>query len=370
MSPQFLVLKGPKAISRVFPQWEGLLVACADGAEGPDFFLGSDWLAPWLGQYAGRGEVYLAVLKQDEQWLAGLPMQITRGSYGKASANRLSIAGFPESDCTFIPAVTQQYRQLFVDRLIQWWLAELPRVLCLDFRELPENGETLAALRTSTAQSSDQLHVQTVAQSPRYLLQSFEQADNQITGKLGRNLRRRMRILSEAGQVDFQFECIEPSQVDPILQTCAQIEAKSWKGKEQVGALSAANRPFVQRVWQRVAEQGGLAVATLALDGGTIAYHWGMLRGGIFLSYNLAHLPDTHKLSPGTVLLQHMIENAAQLGIREMDASRGGLDHDHILAPYKGPVRMHARAILFRRSVLGRLLSWRMQRQQAENQAK
>jgi CelD/BcsL family acetyltransferase involved in cellulose biosynthesis len=370
MSPHFQVLKGPKAISRVFPQWEELLDASSAEAEAPDFFLRTDWLEPWLEQFSDRGEVFLAVLQDGDRWRAGLPMQIVKGHYGNAVVRHLSVAGFPESDCTFIPALCQADRQEFVRQLVDWWQNELPQAVTLDFRELPQAGPSIAALKASGAPCSRFLHVYPVSRSPRYQLDAFEQAGQQIGGKLGQNLRRRKRILYRAGQVEFHFERIRPDQVESCLQTCAEIEAKSWKGQKHVGMLAKQSRSFVHRVWQHVAPKGGLAVATLVLDGQTIAYHWGMLRGGCFLSYNLAHLPEHHQYSPGTLLLQHMVEKAAELGIREMDASRGGLDHLHILAPYKGPVRIHSRLIWFRPSLVGRFLSWRMKHRLTDQASK
>ncbi len=124
----------------------------------------------------------------------------------------------------------------------------------------------------------------------------------------------------------------------------------------------------MQSVWSNLASQQRLAWAGLKLDGEWIAYHWGMVCNDVFLSYNLAQLPEHNKLSPGTLLLDFMIHQAGELGLKAIDASRGGIDHDHSLSPYKGPIRYHRRAVIYRKTVMGRMLEWRQKRNLAEQQ--
>jgi hypothetical protein len=91
-----------------------------------------------------------------------------------------------------------------------------------------------------------------------------------------------------------------------------------------------------------------LAAGTIRLDGKLIAYHWGFRSdGNRFLSYNLAYASDFHNFSPGTLLMHHMAETGTKIGFNFLDASRGGLDHAHLLERYHGGARLHVSATFY-----------------------
>ncbi len=368
MSLQFVIFDGPDALKEHGVHWDRLLTEVAAVTEAPTFFLDRSWLEPWLS-FKGKEQSFLfAALRNTEtsEWHAGMPLCILETHSGGSKTRQLSAAGFPDSDCVFVPALNNQARRTLIHGLLEHWRQNLKKVVAFDIRELPKDGPSDKLFHEWAIAHGGAMIFQTVSRSPRLVLADFPGAGEQTPGKLGRNLRRRQRILAEAGQAEMKFQVIDSGEVDSFFQICREIEAQSWKGEDEVGVLCGADGEFTHEVWANLAAAGQLAIGLVTLDGATIAYHWGMIWHGVFLSYNLAQLPEAQKLSPGTLLLDYMIHNASELGISEFDASRGGLDHDHILAPYKGPVRFHRRAVIFRKSVLGRLMDWRLRRFIAE----
>jgi len=351
------VLEGPEAMLEALPQWGRFIESISD-PDGPRFFVGPGWLGPWLRHRVPTEQrVALAVLREGDEIVAGLPLQVTHGKIAGVKAGRWSGLGFPETDCIWIPARTSADREAWISAFFSWWRDESKSVQALDLREMVSDSDSLAALHKVGDFNSARCFEAEVSRSPRFEISEFIGNDNKLTGKLGRNMRRREKLIAEAGEVESSFVRVAPADVEAAFDRCAAIEDVSWKGDEGVGVLDDSRRAFMLDLWSGQAELNKLLLAELKLDGKVVAYHWGIDDHGDFLSYNLAHQPDFHKLSPGTVLLQRMVEAAEQLGIQALDASRGGIDHDHILAPYKGPVRMHSRFTAFPKGMKTKLMA-------------
>jgi hypothetical protein len=371
MALHFLTFDGANAFQQYIPLWEDLLDRVRASLEAPDYFLSASWLNPWLHHRGSHEKFFWAVLAEQgtNRWVAALPMSVARNSQFGTSLRHLVVAGYPESDCVFIPAESNGARTQLVSQILNHWEAKMEKVVACDFREIPNGGPTQGALEACAQEGSRRPIFQIVAKSPRYSLEDFIASGSKTTGKLGRNLRRSLRILNEAGKPQFHFDLVSAEEAEDKLNLCRRLESESWKGSQDVGALTEVNLPFIADVWENLIRDGQLALGILTLDGKPIAYHWGMVHRGVFLSYNLAQISSADSLSPGTLLLDHMIQNASALGIREFDASRGGLNHNHSLAYYKGPTRWHSRVFLCRRSALGRLIAWKVRRRISEQVA-
>ncbi len=382
MSLSFLTFEGAGALREQASAWDDLLRRAAPGFEAPALYLERAWLEPWVEHRGEEGHFLFAALveRESHHWLAAMPLWITTSKAGGAKALQMVAAGFPDSDCVFVPAVSESALQTFLRKLLHHWRKNLGKTVSFDLRELPQDGATERTLAAWNSQNGGQMLFQSVAQSPLLHVADLDSGDSngdaqanakavaKTGGKLGRNLRRRLRLLEDEGEARFDFRLVGIDELETYLQQSKSIEDQSWKGEEDVGVLRDPQYQFMRQVWRNYAAQKRLAWGGLKLNGRDVAYHWGLVRDGVFLSYNLAHLPEVNKLSPGTLLLDHMIHHCADLGIHAFDASRGGLDHDHILAPYKGSVRYHRRAVIFRKSVVGRMLEWRLKRFIAERE--
>ena len=364
MSQIFLTFEGADALHSQASKWDDLLRRAAPHFEAPGFFLERNWLQPWLEQRQDVDNFLLAALEDPSthEWQAALPLYLNPLESGGAVGQRLSVAGFPATDCAFIPAVNEEALQVFVRKLLHHWAKNIPKAVSFDLRELPQDQATERALTAWNEDNGDRMHFLTVSRSPMVMMAEMEAKGGKTTGKLGRNLRSRLRKLEEAGTPDFVFRYLKADEVETCYQQFRGIEDQSWKGRDGVGVLGNGNEDLMLKVWHNLAGEKRLAAAGLKLDGELIAYHWGMVCDGVFLSYNLAQLPDYNKLSPGTLLLDYMIHYAGELGLTSIDASRGGIDHDHSLSPYKGPIRYHRRAVIYRKTVMGRMLDWRQRR--------
>jgi CelD/BcsL family acetyltransferase involved in cellulose biosynthesis len=370
LSHVFLTFEGANALQAQASQWDDLLRRTASRHEAPAFFLERSWLEPWLSQADADANFLIAALVDTDtgEWQAALPMYLSPLPAG-AVGQRLSVAGFPASDCVFIPATSDEALQLFVRKLLHHWLKNMSKAVSFDLRELPQDEATERALAEWNQENGERMFFINVSRSPMVMMADMKAAGGKTTGKLGRNLRRRLRQLEEAGAAEFEFRSLDAAEVETHYQKCQAIEDQSWKGREGVGVLGSETAAAMQTVWTNLAEQKRLGWAGLKLDGELIAYHWGMVCNDVFLSYNLAQLPEHNKLSPGTLLLDFMIHQASELGLQSIDASRGGIDHDHSLSPYKGPIRYHRRAVIYRKTVIGRMLEWRQKRNLAEQDA-
>ena len=133
----------------------------------------------------------------------------------------------------------------------------------------------------------------------------------------------------------------------------------SWKGQQGVGIFSTPERSrFYADLSQKFAQRGWLDVAVLERDAKVVAYRYGFRFRGFFLDYNLAHRSTDEKLSPGRVLLDEVVRDSHRLGLAGVDASRGSLHREHLLADWDSTSRWHARWLLFGSSLRARLLAF------------
>jgi len=319
-------------------RWDAL--AASGGGAFP--FLSSDWLAAWDTHLGSGREVVFALLERDGELVGGLPLVSGPSRLGRWRVRMLEVAGAPLFDRIEIPAVDEAARRATLESIVGWFRAERGETV-LNLRELASGGETHRALDAG----GFRFHLRTCSRAPLLELAELKRSRN-----LRSQLKRGERRLAELGSLEDRFTSPDPGELPELLDECAAVESASWKGEGGVLGRSPTGAFFRELAAGR-AHRGAVLLGQLRLDGRLVAYHLGLRHGDRFLSYNLAHLPEHGAAGPGTVLLDRMVARGAELGLATFDASRGSLERPHLLARYRGPVREHLQAVLYRRGPVG-----------------
>ena len=170
--------------------------------------------------------------------------------------------------------------------------------------------------------------------------------------------RRRARRLAAAGEAAF----VVAADLDAALAILDRVLA--WKaaqylatGRENRLAVPAW-RDFFLEMTRRHLSSGLTHVSALTLDGQVLAAHWGCVHAGAFYWLMPAYDIAWGRVSPGRLLLDHLVERAFDEGLRAFDFTIGD-------EPYKATYA-DRHEVLYRtlhaRTPLGLAYAWRSRR--------
>ena len=161
---------------------------------------------------------------------------------------------------------------------------------------------------------------------------SRKEIEAQYTSKLRSDLKRRKKKLLEHGEVEIlHYQPAEP-EVDEILDQLKRVEDSSWKGAEGIGIFSNARAfDFFKTVSRKLAKFKQLDIAEIRIDGALVSYKYGFKYDRVFLDYNIAYLPEYHRLGLGRLLLNEVILSSSENNYKAVDASRVGAQSKHLL---------------------------------------
>ena len=349
MPAQLKVFEGPDVYREQADAWHELLLRTEKKQELPSFFLQRAWLQTWAEHYGNEKRLFLVVAEnEDGQWIGGLPLVLGIGRVGRFKVPKLEMAGSPLVDCIGIPAVDRRARAETLKLILQWSQKEMKDWVAFEMREIPVEDQVAEEIPRQAGQVHLPVFTKVCSKAPLLDLEEFDESGQKVSKNLRSNLKRRTKKLEKEGQVEKWFGFPGAEELDTLFRECCAVEAASWKADGEARLLEGDSKPFIRSLWDRLSGKGDLAVGTIRLDGKLIAFHWGFRSNeNRFLSYNLAYDSDFHNFSPGTLLMHHMAETGSSIGFQFLDASRGGLDHAHLLERYHGGSRQHMSATFY-----------------------
>jgi CelD/BcsL family acetyltransferase involved in cellulose biosynthesis len=133
------------------------------------------------------------------------------------------------------------------------------------------------------------------------------------------NLRRRRRQLERLGTLTVE-RVTGGSALIQRLEEGFALEQRGWKGKQGTAiAQNRRTRAFYTEFALAAARHGYLSLFFLRLNGRAIAFHYGLVHGGIYYVPKLAYDESLKGCSPGLVLLEEAMRDAIARGLREYD---------------------------------------------------
>jgi hypothetical protein len=170
----------------------------------------------------------------------------------------------------------------------------------------------------------------------------------QFSGKARYKLRRKLKNIEHT-----IFKATRPDDVPEFLRKAAHVSERSWQGR-RIG-LRVADSPEERRYHQLLAEHGALRSYVLDTPAGPIAFLRGIQTGDCYVHDEIGFDSDHARLSPGTILLYHALEDLTADGCpRRLDFGLGDAEYKQHFGNHRtesGPVvavarRMRPRATL------------------------
>ncbi len=196
----------------------------------------------------------------------------------------------------------------------------------LDWYNLPDSSPTLAALKAES-ESRGWTHLEEMYRpTPRIALNGdFDEYLSRVEKKQRHEIRRKMRraIESERGVRWFISDMADPeAEIDSFLKLMEQDQGKASFLREPM-------RVQMRDVIRTAHENGWLWLAFLEADGQRVAAALNFDYENKLWGYNAGVNRDFMDLSPGWVLLGHVLEWCCQNGRYEFDFMRGDEDYKY-----------------------------------------
>ena len=334
-------------------EYEALLGAC------PQKTIFDTW--PWVhGSYVALREdetpVFVTCRDRQGRLVGCLPLKLTTEVFLGLKLRTLRLVQYPLGDQMSIiadPSVPQAADALF------GYLSGLRGLfdfVCLDEIRRGSNS-TRQSFETPQTGSPARWYCSVQRETPVAPLTGKTRQTLQAgyPKSLKRRLKRcRNKIAPYAPQVEFCV--VEPERVTGLLQEIKSVEDESWKGSDGLGVFTDGERyDLMRNISQGLAAAGELVIGTIRIDGEIATYRYGFLLDGVFYDYNLAYRQKFANLGAGRLLLDEMILEAADRGLRAVDASRTSRDTTNLLAERDVVWVPHERWMYFAPTVPGAL---------------
>ncbi|MBI3162413.1 MAG: GNAT family N-acetyltransferase [Chloroflexi bacterium] len=290
-------------------------------------FLRYEYQHAWW-EHRGGGEwknaqLVLVSARDDEKLIGIAPLFISE--YDGQSA-LLLIGSIEISDYLDVIVRADDHAR-FVSGLLDFLASNIPdNWSAVDWYNLPDSSPTLATLNIESANRGWTHHEENYRPTPRIALNGdFDEYLSRVEKKQRHEIRRKMRRAGESGRgVRWYISNMADveSEIDSFLSLMEQDSGKA-------GFLHDSMRAQIRAVIHAAHENGWLWLAFLEADGRRIAANLNFDYNNKLWGYNAGVDRAFMDLSPGWVLLGHVLQWACENGRAEFDFMRGDEEYKY-----------------------------------------
>jgi CelD/BcsL family acetyltransferase involved in cellulose biosynthesis len=270
--------------------WDELAVAT-----GAPPFIRPGWISAWVEAFARPDDLHVMCVRRGGILVGVLPVRRRRGA-------AVGVCN-PETPAFDAVAIDDRVTGALAQMLLRRHAGRV------DLSFLPADGPIARGFRDVLLH--DRPGLWRSQRSQPYVdvggtWQAYE-ADK-LSTRRKRDLRRLRRRLDEMGDLDFVVES-GGERLDALVEEGFTTEARGWKGRAGTAVLSReASRTFYASVARWSATVGILRLAFLRLDGQPLAFSFAFEQGGVHYGLKLCYDEELARLSPGIVLLHHLLQ--------------------------------------------------------------
>ena len=197
----------------------------------------------------------------------------------------------------------------------------------LDWYNLPDDSPTLAALKAESAHRGWTHHEEVYRPTPLIALNGdFDEYLSRVEKKQRHEIRRKMRRAAES-ELNVRFVLVDPStDIEPELDTFFDLMVHD-PGKADF--LHPAMREQMSAILHAAHKEGYLWLGFLEIDGVKTASSLNFDYNGKLWGYNSGVSRAHMELSPGWVLLSHIIQWCCENKRHEFDFMRGDEEYKY-----------------------------------------
>jgi hypothetical protein len=142
---------------------------------------------------------------------------------------------------------------------------------------------------------------------------------------------KRKRLEKDLGSISVLFDDRRPE----VFDNCV-----AWKSRQcaRTGVPDQFGRPENAQLFRVLSAKGVLPISSISAGDRLLAVHFGALESDVFYSWVAAYDPELGRYSPGRLLLEEILRECQERGLREFDFGIGN-------TPYKWHYATHNRTI-------------------------
>ena len=280
-------------------------------------FQSPHWVLPWFRHF-GSGEILTVAVRDNGRLDAIAPCFILRDEDDPAESLGMLI-GSGNSDYVDMLATPAAPADAIVARLAaadcaMWDLQQLRSTSPLlhvppppNWSDVVEDHDTCLLLKIDGA---------------------GEELEHLTSTHFRKKLRYYRRALEREGPVS--IETPTAASLDDFMTTLFDLHAARWKRRGLPGMLAAdVDQSFHRQVARGMLEAGSLRMYAMRVNDRVVAIFYGFAHLATVYYYLGGYDPMLEKLSPGTVIVAHAIEQAVRDGVKTFDFLRGAEDYKY-----------------------------------------
>jgi CelD/BcsL family acetyltransferase involved in cellulose biosynthesis len=266
------------------------------------------WLIPWLRKFCADNWTVITI-HEEEELIAVIPFYFWKDPH--SGERRLLLAGNGISD--HLDACLDPNRCGELHEILKHCLHEIAGWDTCEFNQLPQDSilHQLDFDRTAALLEGDACPVL-----------SLENGFEGIPKRQREKLRYYRNRIGKTGRWEITQAGVET--VRPTLDSLFSLHELRWRERAEPGVLENETvRAFHLEAAANLARVNALRLYTLGLDGAVIGVLYAFVGGKRTCFYLSGFDPAHEKLSPGTLLIGHAIEQAIHDGCDRFDFLRG-----------------------------------------------
>lgn len=303
------VITNPDALAALEAEWLALAVR----TPGATPFQTPMWLLPWWRAF-GSNDLAVIAARNENRLEALAPLYIIRDDDSDESLG------------VFLGTGISDHLDVLGDASLV--IGEMARLHCQlwDLQQLPASSSMLSA-PLPDGFSADNVE----DQEPCPIL-SIEGAGDDLQNLVSTHFRKKIRYyrraLERIGEV--RVESPAPETLDDLLTALFDLHAARWQRRGLPGLLADdASQQFHRDVARRMLNAGMLRLYATRCNDRIVAVFYGYAFQGTVYYYLSGYDPDLEKLSIGTILVAHAIEEAVRDGATTFDFLRGAEEYKY-----------------------------------------
>ncbi len=300
------------------------------------------WISNYLETFR-RGTPLILVAEEEGRVCALGAFEITEARFLGKTFKRVSFAG---SGPTGTGGLNKAAKLFSYDNRLCWsdqmdilWDPECPEGMAaivehlkasehwdvLDFREMAPDSNFLRLVKEGFTGESFLLE-EFVATKSGYI--TMPDSIEEFKKGLSKNLRKNIKLSRNRINKDFGEDTLKVYEdrweVERLLPRIMELEARSWKGTEGIGAFSnEKNRQFHAKLTERFSEKDQFCLFVLEADDTILSYMYTLIAKKELHFHNTAIHPDYNHYSPGITIILKAVEHCIANGMSKIVVGRG-----------------------------------------------
>ncbi|RME08864.1 MAG: GNAT family N-acetyltransferase [Anaerolineae bacterium] len=301
-------------------EWNALLSRSAQNLP----FLRHEYLSTWWQTRGGEewrdGDLFIVTLRSEAGQLNGIaPLFRTRNAAGEQAV--MFLGSYEISDYLDFIASPEHLSAIIEATLDVFLQPDAPAWDVLDFYNLLEDSPSLPVLEAAAARRGLQFQRENLQVAPRIVLPStWDEYLMQIEGKQRREIRRKLRRAAAYFAPVSWYIVEDESALDAEFDDFLELMAYD---PEKQAFLTEVMRSQMRSAVHTAFKAGWLQLAFLTVGGKKAAAYLNFDYDNKIWVYNSGLNFEFQELSPGWVLLAHLIQWAIEHGRTVFDMMRG-----------------------------------------------